>query len=188
MNTVKQFMRRIAAVAIAGALVVATTLSLTVENISLERMTQESHTVVYGTVLSSRTQWEGNNIYTYTTLRVKESLKGEKGSTLTVKQLGGTVGEISQEISGSPTLGRNEDVVLFLVRWQNEYWIHSIVLGKFSVVSEENRLVAFNDLNNIGLIDPVKRQEITRPNEKANHFPLHSFLAEVRSFISKQSR
>jgi hypothetical protein len=159
-------------------------LSLTVENISLERMARESHAIVYGTALSSYSQWEGKSIFTYTTIRVKESLKGENGATIVVKQMGGHVGDIGQEVSGSPQLHRNEDVVLFLTRWNGSYWIHSIVLGKFSVVSEENGMVAFNDLNNIGLVDPVTRQEITQPNKKLNHIPLQNFLNEVRSFIN----
>lgn len=156
--------------------------SLTVENISLERISRESHTIVYGTVLSSYSQWEEKNIFTYTTVRVKESLKGNNSSTITVKQLGGTVGEIGQEVSGSPRLVLGEDVVLFLTQWKGAFWIHSIVLGKFSIISENGRPVAFNDLNNIGLIDPVTKEEITKPNQKSNHIPLQNFLGEVRSF------
>jgi hypothetical protein len=186
MNTLERSNRkRLAFVCILAA---AATVGLTVENLSLERMTQQSHTVVYGTVVSSYAQWEERNIYTYTTLRVRESLKGERSSTIVVKQLGGTVGEISQEISGSPKLRRNEDAVLFLVQWKGHFWIHSIVLGKFSVVTEGNTSVAYNDLNNIGLIDPVTKEEITRPGGKANHIPLQRFLSEVRSFIIKQAR
>lgn len=182
------FFRRIhrnAAAAACICLLAATALPLTVEKLSLERMTGESHTIVYASVVSAYAQWEGRNIYTYTTLRVRETLKGEPGHTITVKQLGGSVGEIAQEISGSPRLRPDDDVVLFLVRWQNAFWIHSIVLGKFSVVREEGRLVAYNDLNNIGLIDPVTKEEITKPDLKANRIPLDNFLGEVRSFINK---
>ncbi len=165
--------------------VVTKGLSLTVENISLERMARESHTIIYGTVLSSYSQWEEKAIFTYTTIRVQESLKGDNSLTITVKQMGGQVGDIGQEVNGTPQLHRNEEVVLFLTQWKGSYWIHSIALGKFSVVNEDNSLVAFNDLNNIGLIDPVTRQEITQPNKRQNHIPLPNFLNEVRSFINK---
>ncbi|MBM2841742.1 MAG: hypothetical protein HW412_2270 [Bacteroidetes bacterium] len=172
---------------VAGLFVLAAgiALSLTVEKLSLERMARESHTIVHGTVLSSYSQWEDKNIYTYTTIRVTESLKGNRGSSITVKQLGGTVGEIGQEISGTPRLHQGEDVVLFLIQWKDALWIHSIVLGKFSVINEGNGPVAFNDLNNIGLVDPVTKQEITQPNQKSNHIPLPNFLGEVRSFVSR---
>jgi len=160
-------------------------LALTVENISLERMTRESHTIVYGTVLSSHAEWEGKNIYTYTTIQVRESLKGARSASLTVKQLGGTVGDVGQEVSGTPRLRQGEDVVLFLIQWQGAYWVHSIVLGKFSIVKQDGGLVAFNDLNNIGLIDPVTKREITQANQKSNHIPLGRFLDEVRSFVNR---
>ena len=185
MTFLNRTMLRMVAVVVAGVAITAIGVSLTVENISLERMTNESHTIVYGTVLSSYSQWEGGNIYTYSTIRVRESLKGNNGSTVLVKQLGGTVGEVGQEVSGSPKLHRNEDVVLFLVQWNNQLWIHSIVLGKFTVTSEDNTLVAYNDLNNIGLVDPVTHEAITQSNLKSNHIPLRNFLSEVRSFATK---
>lgn len=156
--------------------------ALTVEMISIERMTGESSLIVYGRVLSAYSQWEGRTIYTYTTIRVNESLKGEGGSIVTVKQLGGQVGETGLEVSGSPELKTGEDVVLFLTHWQNQYWIHSIVLGKFTVTNEDGNLVAYNDLNNIGLVDPITKREVTEPNQKLNHFPLESFLSDIRSY------
>jgi hypothetical protein len=156
--------------------------ALTVEKISIERMTGEASLVVYGRVLSSYSQWEGKVIYTYTTVRVSESLKGDAGPAVTIKQLGGQIGETGLEVSGSPELKTGEEVVLFLTRWQKQYWIHSIVLGKFTVIREDGDLVAYNDLNNIGLIDPVTRREVTEPNQKQNHFPLQSFLSDIRSY------
>jgi len=156
--------------------------ALTVENISLDRMTDESALIVYGRVISAHSQWEAKTIYTYTMVRVNESLKGGGGSVVTVKQLGGRVGETGLEVSGSPELKAGEDVVLFLTHWQNQYWIHSIVLGKFTVTNEDGNLVAYNDLNNIGLVDPITKREVTEPNQKLNHFPLDSFLSDIRSY------
>jgi len=160
--------------------------ALTVENISLQRLTTESNLIVYGRIESSYSQWEGKTIYTYTTLRVNESLKGEGGSLVTVKQLGGTVGETGLEVPGTPKLIAGEDVVLFLTRWQDQYWIHSIVLGKFSVITTAGETFAYNDLTNIGLIDPVTKREVTAQDAKQNNFPLQSFLATVRTYVQNQ--
>ena len=184
MNRVVKSATSLIATGLICILVAGVAVALTVENISLERMTKESHAIVYGTVLSSSSQWENRNIYTYTRVRVKETLKGDNNAIIVVKQLGGQVGEIGQEVSGTPKLVRNEDVVLFLVRGSDHFWIHSIVLGKFSVVDEDNGLVAYNDLNNIGLIDPVTKREITAADKKSNHIPLSAFLGEVRSYVS----
>jgi len=158
---------------------------LTVAKISLEEMTARSNLVIYGTVLSAHSQWESKAINTYTRVRVRETLKGTDGEFVTVKQMGGRVGDISDEVTGSPELIQGEDVVLFLVEWQGHYWIHSIVLGKFSIVTQNGNLVAYNDLNNIGLIDPVTNREVVDVSEKINAFPLDSFLNEIRSLSNR---
>lgn len=160
--------------------------ALTVRNIGLEQLTRESSIIIRGTVVSSYAQWEGNNIFTYTTILVGERLKGDDdATTIVVKHMGGTVGDVSAVVDGTPSLRPNEEVVLFLVSWQGNYWIHSIVLGKFSVRQEENGPVAYNDLNNIGLIDPATGREVTEPNRKENHFPLQVFLERVRSYSAR---
>jgi hypothetical protein len=171
---------------LAGLLVfVHAAVPLTVERVSLERLTRSSQLIVRGKVLRSISRWEDRNIYTYTTIRVLESLKGGAQPEITVKQMGGTVGEISEVISGAPELQNGEEVILFLVSWKNNYWIHSIVLGKFSVVLENGAPVAYNNLNNVGLIDPVTKREVTGPSARINAFPLVPFVSEIRSYSSQ---
>jgi hypothetical protein len=158
---------------------------LTVAKISLDRMTLGSNLIIYGTVVSAHSLWEGQAINTYTSIRVKETLKGEGREFITVKQMGGRVGDITDEVTGSPELNQGEDVILFLVDWQGNYWIHSIVLGKFSIVTQNGNLVAYNDLNNVGLIDPVTNREVIDATEKINAFSLDSFLNEIRSLSTR---
>lgn len=154
--------------------------SLTVEKISLQKLTDDAVLIVHGRVLSSFSQWEEGNIYTYTAVKVSQVLKGEESATITVKQMGGRVGDIAEEIPGAPTLVRGEEVVLFLVHWRENYWVHSIVLGKFSVIEEQGMKRAVNDLNNVGLIDPATGREVTEVEEKVNSFPLDAFLNHVQ--------
>ena len=159
--------------------------SLTVEKITLEELTTQSDLIVHGYVLSSMSQWEQSNIYTYSTIRVEQSLKGSFRETVTVKQLGGRVGDITAEVAGTPELRANDEVILFLREWNGDYWIHSIALGKFSVVRDGGVPLTISDLNNVGLIDPVTRQEITDVPGKFNKIPLDTFLNEVRSLSQK---
>ena len=158
---------------------------LTVAKISLQELTAQSNLVIYGTVVSANSQWEGQAINTYTSIRVKETLKGDGQEFVTVKQMGGRVGDITDEVTGSRELKGGEDVILFLVEWKGHYWIHSIVLGKFSVVTQNGNLVAYNDLNNVGLIDPVTNREVIDATEKTNAFPLGSFMGEIRSLSNR---
>lgn len=128
--------------------------ALTVEYIGLERMTRESQIIVYGRVLSQYSVWEDKSIFTYTTLEIKELIKGEyKSQKIVVKQMGGTVGYISQVVDGTPKLEIGKEFVLFLRDWKGAYWIHSIVLGYFQVYEEKGKVYAVNSLNNVGLVD-----------------------------------
>lgn len=158
--------------------------ALTVEYISLDRLTKEANLIIVGKVISSYSTWEENCIYTYTTVSIEEKLKGETASKkIVVKQMGGTVGEISQTVDGTPRLVTGANVVLFLRYWKGAYWIHSIVMGYYNVIEENGMKYAFNNLNNVGLIDPVTKKVLDDPNRKENRFELNSFLSTVKQYI-----
>lgn len=159
--------------------------SLTVEYISLDRMTKESQLIVYGKVISQYSIWEDKSIYTYTTIEIYDVLKGNyKSNKVVVKQMGGTVGYISQVVDGTPKLELGKEVVLFLRDWKGAYWIHSIVLGRYNVIVEKGKKFVFNDLNNIGLIDPTTKKLITSPNKIENRFEFTSFVNAVKSYAA----
>lgn len=162
--------------------------ALTVEQVPLERLARESGIIVRGIVMTTGARWEGNTIHTTTTVRVTESLKGAAGTEITVTQLGGTVGEVTAEIPGTPVLRPGDDVVLFLTPWQGKNWIHSIVLGKFSVTTSEGVAMAVNDLRNIGLVDPVTGREVTEGEGKEQRFLLPAFLERIRTLVAAEAR
>jgi hypothetical protein len=141
-----------------GGVLLAGTAGLTVKKTSVEELTASSQLVLHARVGSSSSQWEDKNIYTYTQLEVIEPIKGSPPERVTVKQLGGRVG-------------------------QEAYWVHSIVLGKFSVERAEGRVVAVNDLNNVGLIDPATGREITDAADKRNAVPLDLLKRQIRTYI-----
>jgi len=158
---------------------------LTVKRTTVEELTLSSQLVVHARVGLSFSRWEGANIYTYTSLEVIEAIKGAPPGELAVKQLGGAVGEDALEVPGSPELVQGQEVVLFLVQWKGAYWIHSIVLGKFSVERMAGRAEAVNDLNNVGLIDPATGMEITDPAGKRNALPLQLLKQQIRRNVQR---
>jgi hypothetical protein len=175
-------MRRVQSLLVLTALFLGAA-GLTVKKATVEELTASSELVVHARLGSSAARWEGNNIYTYTQLEVIDPIKGASADRLTVKQLGGKVGQDALEVPGSPKLRQGEEVVLFLVRWNDAYWIHSIVLGKFSVKRDQGRVEAINDLNNVGLIDPATGSEITDAAGKINTIPLDLLKMQVRSYV-----
>ncbi len=157
--------------------------ALTVEYIGLERMTKESQVIVYGKVVSQYSVWEDKSIYTYTTIEIKELIKGQYSSQkIVVKQMGGTVGYVSQVVDGTPKLEPGKEVVLFLRDWKGAYWIHSIVLGYFKVYEEKGKVYAVNSLNNVGLVDPATKKLITDVSKLENRFELNQFIQQIKTY------
>lgn len=164
-------------------------MALTVEYISLERMTLESHVIVYGKVKNSYSVWEGKNIYTYSAVDIIQDVKGNLANRqrITIKQLGGTVGDIGQEVSGTPRLKKDSEVILFLSDWKNNLWIHSIAMGYYEVIADDGNKLAVNNFNKVYLIDPVTKKPIENLDKIRTSYELNDLISEVKQILSKES-
>jgi len=93
-----------------------------VRALDLAELTREADQVVVGDVLSVRAAWdsEHRNIHTTIEIGVREIWKGAppSGGRVTIRQLGGTVGEIEMTVLGMPTFSEGERALLFLRRSQ----------------------------------------------------------------------
>jgi hypothetical protein len=80
-------------------------------------LTDFADVVVTGRVLEIASAWDATtgHIYTYVTIAVQEVLKGDIApSRLVIKQIGGTVGDVSLEVPGQARFAAGEDIVAFL--------------------------------------------------------------------------
>lgn len=87
---------------------------------TLAQRTQKAEVIVVAEVESMTSNWDddGREIYTYITLRVMEKIKGNiAGSEITLRHLGGIVGNIESRVSGMPQFTRHEKVLVFLGRY-----------------------------------------------------------------------
>ncbi len=84
--------------------------------VSLEEKCQYASLIVYGEVTSSETTWDDkhDNIYTISTLKVYESIKGNPIGTLQLAVQGGQVGDRIQMNSNTPRLEEGSEGVFFL--------------------------------------------------------------------------
>lgn len=83
---------------------------------TIRELTKQANIVFTGTVDDSRSEWNEDNtqIYTYVTFSVDELIKGVAPSKkVTIKQLGGTMGDITLYIVGAPGFEKGEEVLLF---------------------------------------------------------------------------
>lgn len=89
--------------------------------LSIEELTDRAPLIVRADVLRSDTMLERDEHgrfvpHTRTVLEVRESLRGGAalGTTVLVDEIGGTFGEYTQRIVGTPTFTRGEQVIVFL--------------------------------------------------------------------------
>ena len=89
-----------------------------VQPVTLPELVKRSATIIHGTVLDTRSQWEegGGQIYTYVTLSAREILKGPRAgaTSLTFRQIGGQVGDRVVYVPGTPRFSAKQEVLVFL--------------------------------------------------------------------------
>lgn len=107
-------LRRLYILGIGLALLASQLCATTLERLSLEEMTANSHIIVRATVLGQSAVQRGSLVYTVYSLRVTERLKGEAGNPLQVSVPGGTLGRLRQTFSGSPSLTTGAEYVVFI--------------------------------------------------------------------------
>jgi hypothetical protein len=78
-------------------------LASTVLQVTFEQLATSSELIFEGEAIASESTWgsDQSGIHTYVTFRVNEVIKGSAGMHVVLRFLGGTVGEVEMEISGS---------------------------------------------------------------------------------------
>ena len=103
-----------------------------------DQVAREATYIVRGTIGQTWSAWDDEHqvIFTYATIRVNRYFGEITGpDTLVVREVGGTVGDYTQEAIGFPMIRAGEDTVLFLAKWDdsNDYRIHAYNQGKYLV-------------------------------------------------------
>ncbi len=92
------------------------TWATTIRPMSVDRLTQLASAIVEAQATQTWSQWnaEHTQIYTYTRLTVTRTLKGQQTSSILVKQIGGTVGQIKEVAYGVRHFQPGDHAFLFL--------------------------------------------------------------------------
>ena len=113
-------MKKLKFTIVSTALIVAASLASAsiVQKLDVPDLTRLSHAVFVGQVIDSRSAWNPKHEYiqTFSRVRVDQPAKGIgcAGMTVTVRELGGSVGDYNQELIGGATYKPGESVLLFL--------------------------------------------------------------------------
>ena len=132
-----------------------------VVDMDLPTLSREATHIVHADVLGSSTLEKNGQFRTEVQLRIRKKMKGTRplpeGSLLTIELPGGTVGELSQMVPGTPQIRAGDEVVLFL--WQRNATTRPRILGlaqgAWRVERNGDRPTAHRDRRGIGLVNPT---------------------------------
>src|SRR5271170_1562108 len=91
----------------------STSSATTLERMSVAKMTQNAQLVVRAQCLANSVAWDSGEIWTYTSFEVEDSWKGAPSGAaqqLTVRLLGGSVGNMTSTVSSVPRFRPGEEV------------------------------------------------------------------------------
>ena len=109
---------------------------------TFEQLVQQAELIFQGTVTDVRSAWEGEgaqrHINTYVTFQIAENVKGDAGTSYTIRMLGGTVGDETMEVTDTPKFHVADRDILF-VEHNNEQFVPLVGInnGRFHVQRDE---------------------------------------------------
>lgn len=103
-------------------------------------LTRRADNIVIGKVVEKHSAWNDDltRIYTYATIEVERDIKGNSSKEITIREIGGIVGDIGQKIIGSAEYNVNENVVIFLKKDDENFRTIGMMQGKFNIIEEAN--------------------------------------------------
>lgn len=112
--------------------------AVTAVPMSLDELVEKADIIFVGTVIESRSAWNADRtrIYTKTTFRVEDYVKGSGGETLVVETHGGVVGEVGMMVPGTPLFKVGEKNLLFLTAGGGTHHVLGWAQGRFRVQAD----------------------------------------------------
>jgi hypothetical protein len=122
----------------AGLVFTATALATTVIPPSFDELVSRAEMIFQGSVTDVRSEWTGEgaqrHIMSYVTVKVEDAIKGNPGSTITLRMLGGTVGGETMEVSDAPKFKVGDRDILFVENNGTQFVpLVGIMHGRFHV-------------------------------------------------------
>ena len=162
----------------------------TLERMSVAKMTQVAQLVVRARCVANSSAWHDGEIWTFTSFTVEDAWKGAPSGAaqrLTVRLLGGSVGNLSSTVSGVPRFRPGEEVILFLQPTaRGDYSIVSWVQGTFRIHRDGRSGVEIvvQDTAAFDTYDPATQQFDA---EGIRNLPVGALRMRVQSALVAQS-
>ena len=124
----------------------------TLQKLSFDRLVEEADVIIRGKVeeLKNRPASDQSSVRTIIKISVTQQLKGQKVSSVTIEQPGGSLGEVVQGVPGLAEFSSGEDVFLFLKRSR---------LGTFTLVGgRQGKFTTKSQPGSSGVVEDFARR------------------------------
>lgn len=175
--------RAAARFALAFAIFAAAARATTIQRMSLAKMAQAAPAIVRALCTGNSVAWDAGEIWTFTSFTVEETWRGETPARITVRLLGGSMGEITSHVSGVPRFRPGEDVVLFLQPTQRaDFSVVSWEQGTFRIRGgpDGSGELVTQDTASFATFDPASRRFKVGG---IHDMPLENFRARVQAAV-----
>ncbi|HEY2712317.1 MAG TPA: hypothetical protein VGI60_07370 [Chthoniobacterales bacterium] len=154
---------------------------------SFDQLMTRAQVIFEGEVTGLRSQWIGegsrHRIVTYVTFKVDDALKGDPGTTYSMRMLGGTVDDRTMEVSDAPKFKVGDHDVLFIENNGSQFIpLVGLQHGRFRVEKDSSGRQTLLTGNGLPLADvnQLGGKEETLTRSKAA-LSLDDFKSIVRS-------
>ena len=143
--------------------------------------------IVVARAVSQVSSWDSQErfIFTETTFRIEEAVKGTASGTVTLSLLGGQVSEIAQSVAGSPVVIQGRSYVLFLEpRIDGTYRVVGFNQGCYPIAgSAKSRAMVMTRTAAAGAEKPISDQR----DYILGSMSLDEFLSRIRMHMEGES-
>jgi hypothetical protein len=161
----------------------ATAGATTLERMSLEKIAAAAPVIVRARFSENSVVRDEGEIWTLTSFDVEETWRGDPPARITVRLLGGSLGDITSHVSGVPQFLPGEDVVLFLQPTaRGDFSVVSWEQGTFRIHRQEPGAQAFvtQDTASFATVDPATKRFRAAG---VRHMALAEFRARVEAAL-----
>ena len=173
----------IAALALLAVAASATTLA----RLKLEDLAQESTAVARMRCLGTTSQWEQGEIWTETRFEVLQREKGALPAVVTVRLLGGNVGQLHSHVDEVPAFRAGEEVYLFLWAREGEpYQVLGWSQGTFRIARnpQSGLEMVTQDSASAAIFDPNAR---TFRRGGIRNLPVAIFIEKLHNALRREN-
>jgi hypothetical protein len=154
----------------------------TLQRMSVAKMSNAAHAIVRARCVANSTRWDAGEIWTFTTFDVEETWKSSTRGRITVRLLGGEVGNLKSTVSGVPRFAPGEELVLFLERTAaGDFSVLSWVQGTFRIGHDRamNEEIVTQDTAAFAILNPASHRFEASGIRKMRTDAFHALVASA---------